>query len=364
MRIAVDGRPLCHPYTGIGVYAYEILSRMAASHELFVYLDRVLPAPLAFRATLRSESLPQLAVHFLFPRWAQRDRVDVYWGPRHNLPLALTGIPAVVTIHDMAWRQAPETMKPLNWLVDAVFMPLALARAKRILAVSTATAAQIRRFSGRRDVDVVPLAARSVEEIIPFKHPRPYFLFVGQKEPRKNLPGTIEGFHRAVTRGLKHHDLVLVGPDGWKQDELAGMIAAGDVGERIVDLGPISDARLAGLYQGCAALVLASFYEGFGIPLLEAMQQGKPVITSNAGVLSEVGGDAALLVDPGKPDRIAEAFMRLANDSRTCSRLAANARVRSRLFSWDHAARQTVDVLAAAAGRQPGLPGEPRHRGG
>ncbi len=356
MRIAVDGRPLRHPFTGIGVYTRELLSRIGTDHELFVYLDRAMEPPPEIRARFRAGPPGALArlptVHLAFPRWARRDRVDVYWGPRHNLPLTLANIPAVVTIHDLVWRLAPETMRPLNRLLDAALMPIALARAARVVAVSADTAARIRRFSGRRDVDVVPLAPRGVTAAIPFAHPRPYFLFVGTKEPRKNLPGTVDGFRRAVAGGLTDHDLLLVGLDGWRRADLDALLAASDTGPRIIDLGPVSAARLAGIYRGCTALVLASFYEGFGIPLLEAMAYGKPVITSGAGAMAEVAGDAGLFVDPRDPRHIARAFLRLARDQGVYDRLAANASARSRLFSWDRAARQTIEVLAAAARRR------------
>ena len=116
-----------------------------------------------------------------------------------------------------------------------------------------------------------------------------------------------------------------------------------------MDLGPISSARLAGVYQACSALVLASFYEGFGIPLVEAMAHGKPVITSNIGTMAEVAGDAALFVDPANPASVAQAFLKLARDQNTRQRLAANAHRRAKSFSWDRAARETVGVLAAAS---------------
>ena len=358
MRIAVDGRPLHHPYTGIGVYTFELLSRMADEHELFVYLDRELRRRPAFRATFRAGSGRRLrgmaTAHFLFARWARQDAVDVFWGPRHNLPLALRGIPGVVTVHDMVWRRAPETMKPLNRLIDSTLMPIALAQAASVLAVSADSAEQVRRFCGRRDVVATPLAARRPTITAPFSYGRPFFLWVGQREPRKNLAGIIAGFRRAVQCGMTSHDLVLVGPRGWKQAGLAATIAGPGVSERIIDLGAISDELLAGVYQACAALVLASFYEGFGIPLLEAMQYGKPVIASGRGSMQELGGDAALLVDPDEPNTIAAAFMRLARDTHTYCQLAANAKRRSKLYSWDRTARDTIAVLAAAAGSGAG----------
>ena len=353
MRIAVDGRPLCHPHTGIGVYTFELLVRLAREHELFVYLDRRLRTPPNVPATFRMGSGRRLTglatAHMLFPRWARLDGADVFWGPRHNLPLALRGIPGVVTVHDMVWRRAPETMKPLNRLIDSTLMPIALARAARVLAVSAATAEQVRRFCGRQDVVATPLAARRLAAAVPFAHPRPFFLWVGQREPRKNLAGIVGAFRLAVERGMASHDLVLVGPHGWKQEGLPTAIAKSGVADRIVDLGAVPEQELAGVYQACAAVVLASFYEGFGLPLLEAMQYGKPAIASSRGATAEVAGDAALLVDPERPTAIAAAFLRLAQDAAMHRRLAANARRRSESFSWDRTARDTVRVLAAAA---------------
>lgn len=358
MRIALDGRPLRHPYTGIGVYLQEILSRIAGEHELFVYLDRPLPSPPAFRATLRSGrwsgAAAQAAIHVAYAHWAKRDAAEVFWGPRHHLPLAPSAIPGVVTIHDMTWRLAPETMRPFNRLADATMMPLALARASRVLAVSRHTAALVRRFNPRCRVHVTPLAARlapSGESCSQPPHPRPYFLFVGQKEPRKNLPGTVEGFRQALERGLEGHDLLLAGVDGWKQQPLRTALEGADVHGRVVDLGPVPTSALARLYRGCEALVLASFYEGFGMPLLEAMRQGRPVVTSGAGGMAEVVGDAAVFVDPQRPATIADAFLRVAGDAGLRRRLADRALMRSRRYSWHSTAGKTLAVLKATAQR-------------
>lgn len=354
MRIAVDGRPLCHPYSGIGVYTFELLGRMADEHELFVYVDRPINDKLGFRAIFRTGSKGVFSrlvtTHLEFSRWARQDAADVFWGPRHNLPLALRGVPGVVTIHDMVWRRAPATMKPLNRLIDSILMPIALERASAVLAVSDSTAEQVRQFSGRPDIVVTPLAPRQSTVSAPFVHPRPFFLWVGNREPRKNLSGVVSAFNLAVQRGLTSHDLVLVGPRGWNQPHLAAEIAESGAADRIIDLGVVSDQLLDGIYRACAALVWPSFYEGFGIPLVEAMQYGKPVITSRSGATAEVAGNAGLLVDPHQSSAIAAALLRLAHDPATYQRLAANATQRSQSYSWDRTARKTVDTLAAAAG--------------
>ena len=352
MRIAVDGRPLAHPFSGIGVYTREILARI--DHELFIYLDRKPQRPIDIAGTFRSGPSRRLSglwtANVAFAHWARQDRADVFFSPRHHLPLALGNMPAVVTIHDLVWRVAPETMKPLNRLLDATLMPLALARAERVIAVSADTANRIGEYCGRRDVTTIPNGARKVANAVPFTHPRPYFLFVGTREPRKNLRGTIDGYRRAAAAGL-NHDLVLVGPTGWGDPGPGTNTARDPADERIVDLGPISDERLAGVYQSCRALVLASFYEGFGIPLVEAMQYGKPVIASGSGAMAEVTGDAGILVDPGNPASIASAFLKLSKGGEAPRRLAANARRRSRAYSWDRAARATAKVLGHACAR-------------
>ena len=347
MRIAVDGRPLRHPFSGIGVYTREILSRIANDHELFIYLDRKPKRPIDIAGTVRSGPSRRLSglltTNVAFAHWAKQDRVDVFFSPRHHLPLALQDTPAVVTIHDMVWRVAPETMQPVNRLLDTTLVPLALTRAERIIAVSADTANRVAEYCGRRDVTTIHNAARDLSPDVPFTYPRPYFLFVGTKEPRKNLRGTVEGFRRASAAGL-NHDLVLVGPSGWGESGLSDTVG----GDRIVDLGTISDERLSGAYQSCNALVLASFYEGFGIPLVEAMRYGKPVITSGTSAMAEIAGDAGILVDPGSPDSIARALLKLTNDVEARHRLATNARRRSRAFSWDRAAQSTIEVLREA----------------
>ena len=353
MRIAIDARPLRHPDVGIGVYTRELMARLASDHALFAYLDRPLPGEPEITATYRAgparRGAGQWTSQVSFANWAVADRVDVFWSPRHHLPLGLRQVPSVVTIHDMVWRVAPETMHPVTRLLDAALMPIALRRAERIIAVSNDTAGRIRAYCGR-DAAVVAAAPQSFAPAAAYRHRRPYFLFVGTREPRKNLSGTVEGFRRAVAQGLDH-DLLVVGGTGWKHAGLDRQIAATGAGERIVELGNVSKACLASLYLGCTGLVLASFYEGFGIPVVEAMAYGKPVIASARGALAEVTGDAALRVAPDRPEQIARAVSRLARDGRLRDALGARARKRARTFSWERAAEETAVVLRAASSR-------------
>lgn len=364
LRVAVDGRPLRHPHTGVGVYTCELLTRLATQCELFVYLDRFMEQP-DFGATFRiphqnplgkrprRQRGPRLGgflrANFQFPRWARADGAHVFWSPRHHLPLALRDLPTVLTIHDLVWRVAPRTMRPLNRLADAALMPLAVRQADRVIAVSEHTRSSILRWRPRPGVCVTPLAASTVAKSVAFAHPRPFFLFVGTREPRKNLTGIIEAFRLAVAAGLTGHDLVLAGGTGWKEGGWQRQLEASGLGRRVVDLGALPPERLAGVYAAATALVLVSFHEGFGIPLVEAMRQGTPAIASNVGSLPEVAADAALWVDPSRPHAIAAAMLRLATDRPFRERLAANARRRAAHFSWDTTAARTLAILKAAA---------------
>ena len=355
LRIGVDGRPLRNPFTGIGIYTREILARLAERHELFVYLDDFRDSGLAeeppFPATFRSAArrgLPDpLVVHALFPRWARQDDVDVFFSPRHHLPALLTDVPTVVTIHDLVWRVAPGTMRGANRLLEAALMPVALKRADHIIAVSQDTANRLAPYRSR-NVHVIHEGARCLPKALPYPHPRPFFLFVGTKEPRKNLRGVIEGFTHACEGGLPHVDLLLAGSEGWHEPTLDAAIAAND---RIIDLGPVNEDVLASLYAGCIGVVMASHYEGFGLPLVEAMQRGKPAIAANTGALAEVAGDAAVLVNPTNIHDIARGFLTLGADNETYGQHALAAERRASLFSWDHAAQRTSDILLAAANR-------------
>lgn len=367
LRVAVDGRPLRHPHTGVGVYTRELLTRLAAQCELFVYLDRPgeqpdLDATFRIPRTGLTTMRPRcqdgvrldgfLRANFQFPHWARADRAHVFWSPRHHLPLAIGEMPTVVTIHDLVWRVAPRTMRPLNRLADAALMPLAVARAARVIAVSEHTRASLLRWRPRRGVCVTPLGAATVAQPEPFQHPRPFFLFVGTREPRKNLAGIIDGYRRAVAAGLTSHDLALAGGAGWNEGGWKRQIEAGGLGGRVVDLGVLPAERLAGVYAAATALVLASFHEGFGIPLVEAMRHGTPAIASKVGSLPEVAADAALWVDPTRPQEMADAMLRLATDPPLRERLATNARHRAPLFSWNTAATRTLAILEAAARRR------------
>jgi glycosyltransferase involved in cell wall biosynthesis len=170
----------------------------------------------------------------------------------------------------------------------------------------------------------------------------PYILFSGRWEPRKNILGTIEAFARVKKENPSNLKLVLTGKRTWSAREADELIARHGIQSEVIDLGKSPLEELPALYGGAQALVFASFWEGFGFPIVEAMACGTPVITSNVSSMPEVAGDAALLVDPHSIDEIAAAIHNITNQPRLREELKVKGLARAQQFSWETTARQTL----------------------
>ena len=169
----------------------------------------------------------------------------------------------------------------------------------------------------------------------------PYFLSVAANEPRKNLNGLV----RALEGAGQNYMLVLAGPGGWLNNDFETTIRQSKQGDRIIRLGHVSDDQLALLYSGASALVYPSYYEGFGLPILEAMACGCPVVCSNCGAMAEVAGDAAILVDPNHPEAVSAAMDQIIEDSELRTRLITMGYRRIQDFSWERTATETIAVF-------------------
>jgi glycosyltransferase involved in cell wall biosynthesis len=289
---------------------------------------------------------------------ASRERPDVLHSLDHVAP-AWGPWRSVVTLHDLAFLLYPETHTPESRTYYAAAGESA-RRAARVIAVSQRTAsdavrllgvdpARMRvihnaadpRFGPRPFEDLHELAARRG-----FDPRRPYALFVGTLEPRKNVPVLFEAM-AAVRRHLDL-DLVLVGGRGWLDAPIQTAYARSGLGNAARFLGWLDQADLAVLYSHARVFVLPSLYEGFGLPVLEAMACGAPVVCSNAGPLPEVAGHAAILVPPNEPRAWADAIGRVVSDARLAADLRARGEQRVRAFSWDRAAHATREVYREA----------------
>lgn len=305
----------------------------------------------------RPLGLPRLA---LYEAWhvlrrpsveAATGPIDAIWATGGAVPPRT--VPLVVTVHDLAFLHRPEhfTAKGRRFFRQA--LTLTRRDADLVVCPSQATAddcaahgidaARLRVVPWGVDQRRAPTAE---VDAVRARHglDRPYLLSVGTAEPRKNLAAVFAAFGRLARTDL---DLVVVGPQGWGE----GMpeVASDAARDRVRLLGFVPAEDLAGLYAGAAAFCYPSLFEGFGLPVLEAMAQGAPVITSAGTSMAEITGDAALLVDPTDHRAVADALATLLDDPGYADRLGAAARSRAEAFTWDHTAEGVAAVLHEAA---------------
>jgi glycosyltransferase involved in cell wall biosynthesis len=369
MLIGVDAsRALRARRTGTERYSLEIIRHLvrlpaSAAHRWRLYVD----APLA------ADTFPQLP-HLescLLPArrmWTHRSLAseilqrppDVLFVPSHVIPLVLPPSrlpPAVVTIHDLGYHWFPEAHTRAQHAYLKWSTRWSVAVATQVIAVSQATARDITHWLGAPvdKVRVVHEAAVELSAPTPelvdavrarYGLARPYALYVGTIQPRKNVCRLIEAYSRLPDPGW---DLVVAGGRGWLSDTFDAQVARAGVAGRVHFPGYVPDAYLPGLLTGATFFCFPSLFEGFGLPVLEAQARGVPVMTANGSSLPEIAGDAALYVDPTDVDAIAAAMLRLSWDEELRQRLIAAGYENVKRFSWDKAAHETLAVLEAAA---------------
>jgi glycosyltransferase involved in cell wall biosynthesis len=348
---------------GIGTYARELIPAMADQEpglQVTLFHARF-PGTVPERWMRRfwMEELPS-GIRFLYPRWNLLSRpalppplssLDVLHAPSPaSVPPAGARQKLVVTVHDLAFLVTPQFF-PRDWrTLFRLGLRAAVRRADAILTPSRNTAEDLlsRTPVDPAKVHVIPLAAAVTsgsegdEVLSRLKIHPPYLLFVGTLEPRKNLVRLIRAYRRAAASGIPHA-LVLTGPLGWHHQQLHRELALRGPGE-VVLTGAVPDQDLDPLYRNATALVYPALYEGFGLPILEAMTRGVPVITSNTSSMPEVAGEAALGVDPGSVREIAAAIEALATDGALAEKLSKRGLARAERFSWEETARLTLQV--------------------
>ncbi len=352
LKIAIDARPLSQPMVGITRYTYEVVKRLVHTpHEWFLYLDAppIHPLPNLSNVHIRHGDvggafMSTFFAQWQFPSWAKQDQIDVFWSPRHHLPLCLgKNVKRLLTVHDMVWLKHPETMVRMGWLAERALMPPSISSADCIACVSSSTARDLTSYSecSAPKVHVVyPGFARSTFQISSGLNARSYFLFVGTLEPRKNL----ELLLKAYSLIAEPIQLVIVGGLGWGELSIEDEIKRLNLTNRVRVVGRVTDEELVGYYGRARALVMPSLFEGFGLPLLESMSFGVPVVTSNLGAMKEVAGDAGVLVDPHSVEDIASGLRQILDDQ-LWEMLSRRALVRSRQFTWERCSAELLGLI-------------------
>jgi glycosyltransferase involved in cell wall biosynthesis len=355
--------------SGIGRYLDRLLEALPAALDddaLVVYAGRGVSPPdrvlaRSWRSTPISVERPPMRVAWeqaALPFVARRDRLDVFHGTMNVLPRWLP-CPGVVTIHDLAFLRWPEQVPVRRYRYLATAVRAAAKRAARVIAVSESTKRDVVELLGvdpaRITVTYLGVDARfrpsSAAELAAFRERahlhRPYVLAVGNLEPRKNLPALLRAFARLASE--IPHQLVLVGAEGWLTGEIHMTVERLRLGDRVRMTGFVEDDELPAWYGGADLFVYPSLYEGFGLPVVEAMACGTPVVTANASSLPEVAGDAAVTVEPRDDDTIAAGMRRVLSDATLARALRGRGRERAESFTWERTAKQTVAVYREVA---------------
>ena len=366
--------------TGVGNYAAQLVSGLSALDTGGADLDLVLFANRnARQRTGPLASLPgpygrdHLPVRTLWmqlglPRSIARLRPDLCHFPNHLAPvLRRLDSPFVVTIHDMAVYRCPRYQPLKTTLIHRALIPAVVRRASLVLTVSESARQDIleRLRLPEERVRVVYEGVHAAFHAAPSysrmqglraRHglQAPYILSVGTLEPRKNHLGLIEAYERLVLQQRVPHHLVIAGGPGWRNRALLERLASSGLRDRIHLLGYVDDADLPTLYQGADAFAFPSWYEGFGLPVLEAFACGVPSLISHDPALREIAGAGnALVADPACPDEMAAALHRLLSDDPLRAVLRLRGLRRAREFSWERCAQQTLAVYREATALAP-----------
>lgn len=369
--VAIDYTAALIQGGGIGRYARELIRALArldnqTDYRLFVAGQRaddlsVPPGPnFSWRpARLSSEWFARLWHRARVPvpveRWT--GPVGVVHAPDFTLPPTRRSTRTLLTVHDLSFVRAPETAAPRLRAYLGRVVPRSVARADHVLADSEATRQDLIELYGTPADKISVLYSgvnerfRPVADELVLKEVRrrygigegPYILSVGTVQPRKNYGRLAEALHRLGRPDIR---LVIAGGRGWLEDALYTQIAALGLEERVKFTGFVADEDLPALYSGACVFAFPSLYEGFGLPPLEAMACGVPVVASNTSSVPEVVGDAALVVDPYDVGALAEALEHLLDSEALRSILTARGRERARQFSWAAAARKLHEHYA------------------
>jgi len=370
VRIAIDARKL-HDF-GIGTYVRNLLRHLARQDRETEYLVLCRPADGAFVTELgpNFRPLPETAPAYSFreqwrvPLRLRGERPDLFHAPHYVLP-PLTPCRAVVTIHDCIHLRFPQYLpnRLAYWYARAM-LRAAVRRADRVLTVSDASKRDILGFVSvpADKIEVIPngiderfAIEPSPEEVARVRERyllhEPFLLYAGNIKPHKNLERLIGAFSLLRRRGFDTLRLLIIGNEVSRYPSLRHTVHRYKLHTYVRFLGFVPDQMLAILYRLASVFVFPSLYEGFGLPPLEAMACGTPVVTSNVSSLPEVVGDAALLVDPYDTEALADAVARVLTDPALAADLVARGRARARQFSWARSVDRVRAVYEEVAGR-------------
>ena len=366
MKIAID----CHTleiknWAGKEQYLISILKEIARedkANDYFLYFRRVVFKKDFFPSNWKARAL-NLPTPF-WQLWVIFDllirKINILFAPCVYLLPALNFYTSnIIVIHDLTafLNETKKTHKVLLKFKENLLVRRAIKNSTKIIAVSRHTKEDIIKLFGVNEtkIKVIGEAAQSRFRLIDEREkiikilaenniPDKFILYVGTLEPRKNLIRLVKSYKEIIDAGFNKYKLVLVGKRGWYYDEIFKKVKELNLENEVLFTGYLADGIIPYLYNAATCFVYPSFYEGFGLPVVEAMACGCPVITSNISSLPEIAGNAAILINPYKKAELVEAFKKILIDNKLRSKMSARGLVQAKKFSWGKTAKEIIDL--------------------
>ena len=379
MRIGIDCRYILDPgrgeQTGIGHYTYYLVKNLLEidrTNEYVLFFSSRLIRTFEFRkknVEIRffrfarfKRYLPFVYSHLLISAVLEREKLDIYHSPHNIIPLKYKSA-SIITLHDLAIYKHPEWFPATIFSQDfstKVLVPRSLERAEKIIVPSESTKRDvIELFNIPKDkiqviyegvegkVGSMKYEVRSQDVKKKYNLSDNYILYLGTIEPRKNIVMLVKAFYNLITTyNLQPttYNLAIAGMKGWKYKDVFKTIKKLHLEKRVRYLGYVSHEEKIALMKGAICFVFPSLYEGFGLPILEAMSLGAPVITTRVSSIPEVVGDAAILIDPYKENDLTDALKKVVEDEGLRKKLSQKGELRAKKFTWEKTARETLEV--------------------
>jgi glycosyltransferase involved in cell wall biosynthesis len=350
------------------------LERLDSANDYFLYAKQDFPLPFENprwrKRILEKKRFHPLRGRFHLGLWQSlaQDRIELFWETKHVLPFALPRrLRKIVSVYDLVWRILPETTEREDYYLQRFFAEPSFRQADRLVCDSENTRHDLERILGLPAekatviypgvlADYWPRDAQASAQFIAHKYQTSdnYICTVGTVEPRKNIVGLVEAVRLLRAQSDFTPQVLIAGGSGWRNSNIYESVARAGLSERQIKfLGYVPEEDLPALYSGARIFVMPSLYEGFGIPLIEAMACGAPVVASNVSSIPEVVQDAGILVSPTRPQEFADAIARLENDPALRSRLIERGLRRAKDFRYDTSARKLLRLFEeVGAGRR------------
>ncbi|MBT6225569.1 MAG: glycosyltransferase [Candidatus Scalindua sp.] len=367
VRIGINVSKASEVHTGVGRYTFNLrnsILKMNSKYDCHFYgpgntgndikVDESKTQSGKPVATTQNNVLRILWEQIMLPISSRKDRIDLFHYTDHALSLFQSPQQVIITVHDIAYIRFPDLLNKSRQIYKKYILRESIKRASIIVADSYSTKRDIVEFFGINEekIKVVHLGVESrfrpignVKEYrLKNKLPSKMILNVGTLEPRKNVITLMKAFKKLREKGFEAYKLVIAGEKGWLYTQIFKEVEHSGLKNEILFLGVVKDEDLPALYNCADIFVYPSLYEGFGLPPLEAMACGIPVVTSNTSSLPEVIGDAGIMVDPDDVNSLCETMCNLLTDKELRCQMSKNGLKRAKLFSWEKAANEILEI--------------------